>query len=599
MLELAESANIDPQGDRSELERILGNKLVSTLFQPIVLFPERKVLGYEALSRGPADSPLHNPVKLFNVAHHFGRLLELEFLCRESAIRNFHRLQLPGRLFLNVIPNVLLEHDHRPGRTVQLLQQLGLEPDRIVIELTEQYPIYDYEILRAALSHYHSMGFSTAIDDFGSGYSGLRLWSEIRPDFVKLDRHFISDIHNDPVKQEFVRSIQEIALGIQCMVIAEGIETPEEYHTICSLGIGLGQGYHFARPHELPAKTVELCKFECNDPACNLVPYRLSDTIASLIIDIPCVSPQTSVSDVAELFSTAYYLHSIPVVNQGRPVGVIRRTRLMELFISRYGRELHGKKAISFFMDNSPLIVEHSMPVEEVSQKITESMHMDPELDFIICKDGNYAGMGRLMDLLKKITELQIRNASYSNPLTMLPGNVPIYETIDSNIQNGTAFVIAYCDLDNFKPYNDVYGYSKGDMVIKHVARILTEEVDPRLDFIGHIGGDDFIIIFKNSHWEAACKRMLARFEQEVPDFYSQQDRQQSGLWNKDRQGKEAFFPLLSLSIGVVEPSLESCHSHHDVAALATEAKKQAKQIQGNSLFLDRRCRCEVKLREE
>ena len=596
MLELAETANIAPLSDQTELERILGNKLVSTLFQPIVSFQDRKILGYEALSRGPADSPLHSPIKLFNVAHHCGNLLELEFLCRESAIRNFHRLQLPGRLFLNAIPNVLLEHDHRPGRTVQLLHQLGLEPDRIVIELTEQYPIYDYDILRTALSHYHSMGFSTAIDDFGSGYAGLRLWSEIRPDFIKLDHHFINRIHSDPVKQEFVRSIQEIALGIQCMVIAEGIETQEEYHTICSLGIGLGQGYHFDRPHELPSKSVEPCKFECTDPTCNLLPYRLSDTIASLIVDIPWVSPQTSVSDVAELFSTAYYLHSIPVVNQDRPVGVIRRTRLMELFISRYGRELHGKKPISFFMDNAPLIVEHNMPVEEVSQKITETM--DPELDFIICKDGNYAGMGRLMDLLKKITDLQIRNASYSNPLTMLPGNVPIYETIDSNINNRTSFIIAYCDLDHFKPYNDVYGYSKGDMVIKHVARILNEEVDPKLDFIGHIGGDDFIIIFKSRDWEDACTRMLERFEREIADYYSQQDRQQGGLWNKDRQGKEAFFPLLSLSIGVVEPSLESCHSHHDVAALATEAKKQAKQIHGNSLFVDRRCQCERQYRE-
>lgn len=592
MLELAETANIIPQSDSSELERILKHKLISTLFQPIVAFQERKVLGYEALSRGPADSPLHNPLKLFNVAHHCGRLLDLEFLCRESAIRNFHRLRLPGRLFLNAIPNVLLEHDHKPGLTVQLLHQLGLEPDRIVIELTEQYPIYDYDVLRSALSHYHSMGFSTAIDDFGSGYAGLRLWSEIRPDFVKLDRHFINSINSDPVKQEFVRSIQEIALSIHCTVIAEGIETQEEYHTICSLGIGLGQGYHFARPHDLPSETVELYKFDCNEPSCSLVPYRLSDTIASLIIDIPSVGPQTSVSDVAELFSTAHYLHSIPVVNQGKPVGLIRRTRLMELFISRYGRELHGKKPISFLMDGSPLIVEHNMPVEEVSQKITETMHSDPELDFIICKQGEYIGMGRLMDLLKKITDLQIRNASYSNPLTMLPGNVPIYETIDSNINSKIPFVIGYCDLDNFKPYNDVYGYSKGDMVIKHVARILTEEVDPKVDFIGHIGGDDFIIIFESRDWENACKRMLERFEQEIPDHYSEQDRQQGGLWNKDRQDQEAFFPLLSLSIGAVEPSLESCHSHHDVATMATEAKKQAKQIHGNSLFVDRRCRC-------
>ena len=189
----------------------------------------------------------------------------------------------------------------------------------------------------------------------------------------------------------------------------------------------------------------------------------------------------------------------------------------------------------------------------------------------MITRNGRYLGVGSVMDLLRRITELQVRNARYANPLTQLPGNVPIYDFIDDLLGQGSDFWIAYCDLDHFKPFNDVYGYSQGDEVIKTVAALLLEHMDDRLDFVGHIGGDDFIIILRGADWEARCRAVLA------------------GKGIEDRAGNATFFPLLSLSIGVAHPDPERCYSHHDVAALASEAKHQAKREPGNSLYRDRR----------
>ncbi len=202
-----------------------------------------------------------------------------------------------------------------------------------------------------------------------------------------------------------------------------------------------------------------------------------------------------------------------------------------------------------------------------------------------------YVGLGNVTDLFKKITELQIRNARYANPLTLLPGNVPINEYIEEMIKKKDGFVIAYCDLDNFKPFNDVYGYEQGDLVIKTVAEILVSNVDGFIDFIGHVGGDDFILIFKSDNWIERCEKILTDFKERVMRFYSETDQVRGGIQAFDRSGNACFYPLLAISIGVVIPDLEHCHSHHDVATLATDAKHQAKKQAGNSLFIDRRQR--------
>ena len=238
----------------SELQRILSQDLLNTLFQPIVSLSCRRIHGYEALTRGPSNSPLHAPLALFAVARNAARLSELEMVCRARACSRFSSQALPGRLYLNVSPESLVEPSHQSGRTLQMHQDCGIETARVVIELTEQTPIEDFDLLDRALQHYRRMGFSIALDDLGAGYSSLRLWSELRPDIVKIDRHFIDGIHLDPLKREFVGSILQMARAARAQVIAEGVELVEELQLLAQMGVDLVQGYLLGRPQEQAAR---------------------------------------------------------------------------------------------------------------------------------------------------------------------------------------------------------------------------------------------------------------------------------------------------------------------------------------------------------
>ena len=237
-----------------ELEYILKYRVLQTLFQPVLDSHGGHVFGYEALVRGPSNSPLHAPLPLIRAAAKAGRLFELDLVCRELAIRRFRELELPGKLFLNVSPLSLMEPTFKPGETLRLLTEVGLSPRQVIIELTEQQPLEDYAVLKGAVAHYTEAGFQIAIDDLGAGYAGLRLWSELRPAFVKIDHHFIENIGGDAVKREFVRSIHEMATRLGCRVVAEGIETEDDYRTVQELGVKLHQGYHLGRPLATPLR---------------------------------------------------------------------------------------------------------------------------------------------------------------------------------------------------------------------------------------------------------------------------------------------------------------------------------------------------------
>lgn len=573
------------------LDKIICQGNLRVLFQPIVSHRQQFILGYEALIRGPSDTPLYSPVDLFATAVSVGRLVELELLCRKLSIHRFKQLNLPGKLFLNTSPESLFQPGFRSDCNRKMLQKVGIEPENVVIELTEQYPLENYEGIREAIQHYRQMGVEIAIDDLGSGYAGLRMWSELRPDYVKIDRHFIQGIDQDGVKQEFVRSIKDIAQGLNCTVIGEGIETAGEFRTLAGLGIELCQGYYFARPTDNPPLTLvrELFSSQPDVPLSHSGQNLFSKTIGELQQQVTAIASSATLEETAQIFQVLPQFESLPVVSEGRPVGMVRRNTLMGKLLSRFGRELHGKKPVMQFVDGNSLMMESHLPVEEASHIISEQMRKSKALDFIITEEGQYCGIGSVIDLLKVITELQVRSARYANPLTMLPGNVPIYETLDQLLYRRQEFVFCYCDLDNFKPFNDKYGYERGDQVIKDLADILRARVKDKQDFIGHIGGDDFVLIFQSGGWRQCCEAILSDFKHRASRYYHREDIHAGGIWSQDRAGSERFFPMLSLSIGCVSPDPVACKSHHDVAALASGAKHEAKRVQGNSLFVDSR----------
>lgn len=394
----------------SALSAILAQRSVHSLFQPIVCLTERRILGYEALSRGPSNSPLHSPLNLFAIARQAGRLSELEVLCRETACRRFAEQNLEGKLFLNVSPESLLEPHYPSGRTLKMLEQVGLSPSRVVIELTEQTPTEDFQLLFNALHHYRDMGFSIALDDLGAGYSSLRLWSELRPDYVKIDRHFIDGIHQDPLKREFVGSILQIARASRAQVIAEGIELAEELTVLAEMGVELLQGYLLGRPQETAARE---CSFL--PPLAPGNPGALNEDSAdlgALLIQQPAVPLETATQKVLAAFRGQADLNSLAVLDrQGKPCGIVHRHSLPEALLKPLGCNLLAATPVSQLMSRDFVVVERGQSLQQVSRLLTGRAQQRIEEAFIITQGGRYLGLGRVIDVLKLITEQQSERA--------------------------------------------------------------------------------------------------------------------------------------------------------------------------------------------
>jgi len=572
------------------LEQILEQGSLTPLFQPIICLKHNKIYGYEALIRGPSDSCLHSPINLFDAASRVGRLAELDLLCREIAIKRFGQLNLPHKLFINTIPAALLNPDYQHGLTLTFLEKAHLPADQIVIELTEQYPIDDYALMRAATQHYREMGFSIALDDLGAGYSGLRTWSELKPDYVKLDRHFMQNIHDDEQKRHFVQSMLDIAKSSDCEVIGEGIEVRQEYITSQEMNINYVQGYYFARPAAHPPQMLDnkLFSKRINQPNFTAVHPRSNTIVQSLLQNVQPVFIYDTVNKVGDRFQHDSSLVALPIINkENQAVGMIWKDEFMALYASRYGRDLHGRKPIQLFMDKTPITADLQLPLRTLSQLITSRNQNHQHSAFIITENGVYRGLGSLIDLLRQITDLQITSARHANPLSGLPGNVPISENITAAIKQQSNAVICYFDLDSFKPYNDIYGFSKGDKVISETAKAICANVDLERDFVGHVGGDDFIVIFTSENWQQRCEDMLTQFTELHPALYSKDHLDAGGMTALDRNNNSVFYNLLSLSIGAVALNdFVTIQSEADLADLASKAKSAAKKIKGNSLYL-------------
>lgn len=197
-------------------------------------------------------------------------------------------------------------------------------------------------------------------------------------------------------------------------------------------------------------------------------------------------------------------------------------------------------------------------------------------------------------DLLLKVNLCILRSERVveTNPLTRLPGNISINRQIQDRVDRAEKFALAYADLDHFKPFNDKYGFSRGDEVIKITGRIILNMVknkQPERSFIGHIGGDDFIYIMDAAQVEAATRDILDAFEQIIPTFYDPEDRQLACIQSCDRQGNVRTYPIMSISIGITDTSARYFIHYGEITEAASEMKKYAKQFSGSCFRSDRR----------
>jgi EAL domain-containing protein (putative c-di-GMP-specific phosphodiesterase class I) len=220
---------------------------VAILYEPIVNLTTREALGHEALVRGPWNSELHSPERLFALAEETGLVFELDCLCRRTALRGAQGLEAGRKLFLNCLPTAIHDPAFRGEVLRKTLQDLCLRPEDLVFEISERESIDNFTIFREARDHYKELGFQIALDDTGVAYGSLEAIMELAPDFIKVDLSLIRGIDTDPPRQELLRALHAVAGKVGGQIIAEGIETSEELATLQGLGIPYGQGYLFGR----------------------------------------------------------------------------------------------------------------------------------------------------------------------------------------------------------------------------------------------------------------------------------------------------------------------------------------------------------------
>lgn len=192
---------------------------------------------------------------------------------------------------------------------------------------------------------------------------------------------------------------------------------------------------------------------------------------------------------------------------------------------------------------------------------------------------------------IKNIINLLYMNRKVS-PLTNLPGNVQIQAEMKKRLLRKEYFVMFYLDLDNFKAYNDVYGFSNGDEVIKFTARTIVNNIHKNEDdnnFVGHIGGDDFIAIVENEHYEEICQNIIAEFEKGIVDYFNKEDIEKGYLEVPNRKGILEQFPITSISIGVVEVNEGRFNNTLEIGEVGAQVKHLSKSIPGNTYVINRR----------
>jgi diguanylate cyclase (GGDEF)-like protein len=572
-------------------------------FQPIYSARDGGIFGYEALTRTVGINPFARIDEIFRHAILTDTICTLDYHCRENALREAARLGAQEGdyyLFINVCPEVLMAPEHYPGLTDLFSDKWGIPKERIVLEITEESSINNYKLFKDSVEYYKNRGYKIAIDDFGAGHAGLKMLSMIEPDFVKIDRHFISSIDKANIKYNLVDAVTTACHRIGIQMIAEGIERQEEHKIIQSLGIDYLQGYYFAKPApSLDAKPIlALASSSCpvrlrvgNEPS---KPHFA--TIGDICRSVDCILPDVPFSLAFERFINEDYLRGLPVVSSGHVVGMLHRSRFLEKNIlgkCGYGMHLNAHKKVSDLMESNFFTVESNLSLEEVAQTVQSRKVEHMYDDICVTSHGKYLGIVPVSDLLDAITERSLLIAKGSNPLTGLPGNEYIQREIEKHLSQNMHFDVIYIDLDHFKPYNDSYGFEKGDAVIRCLGRFcqraVENECDGQLAFVGHIGGDDFIILTRPQHSIAVAQRIIADFTERLPEYHEQKDYARGSYQSQNRKGETEEFDLLSLSIGIVSSEVNKFESYPELASLATEIKKLAKKQKGFSIVRDRR----------
>lgn len=558
----------------------------NNVFQPIVSLKDGSVFAYEALSRITIPQCDLNIEELFHISEQQNKLWELEKLCRTKALKNAINKPKDAKLFINVDPNIIHDADTFSGFTHQKLLQYGFDAHDIVFEITERSAITDLHTFTSAIKHYQDQDFQIAIDDFGSGYSGINRICCFSPNYLKIDMQLVRNIHSNTKKYSLVSAIVKFCKESSIKIIAEGIESEAELKVLIQLGIDYGQGYYLAKPSSNFASIPE--KLHQYIHAQNML--ETSNGLLGKIQNIAkqglCLYESDTIYTLYEAMKNDLELTEACVLDkQGHVLGLLTRTYIFEKFSGQFGYNLSKRCIAKDFIDKNFITVDLNTPIEKVASLAMERESKKVYDAIIVTQENLYYGTASIRDLLKSTISLQVTRAKNSSPLTGLPGNAEIQKHISTKINCSEPFSIIYIDIDDFKPYNDAYGFTMGDQMIKTLSTIAQNFITPD-DFIGHIGGDDFVIITNYHDSNPLCQKIIDTFKTDIHLLYTQEDLNQGCIISKNRTGFLTKFPLATISIAVVTNQNKIYTSSDELSKTIASTKKFAKMQKGNSIVI-------------
>lgn len=563
-------------------------------YRPVADLAGGGIFGHLASVHGPPDSLLNTSARLFAVARRLG-LMERLYRCyfhtvvaRFSINQGLGYLLLPlgaaagelGDACVYLLADALARQKIPGERVIAVHGGVGgLDGDAV-------------ERARAAALGMRRLGVLLAAGELACPRSERLLWSECMPEFVLIEDGVLQGCDPNLLRGGGHAALVERAAAAGRRVIATGVVSLPLLKTLQEMRVACAAGDFIGKPVMVPTRTLSAAAHKA---IAEKVSGQASQqgggahVLEKMLQGIPPVTALTSADEVFAMFERTPDLRAIAVVKDEAPVGLISRYDMVDNMARPYRHELYGRKPCTRFMDEEPLVVDIRLPLSELSEILVRAHPRHLISGFIITEAGRYLGIGSVQDLVREVTSMQMEAAKYANPLSQLPGNVPINQHIDNLLAARAPCAIAYCDLDHFKPFNDVYGYARGDDVIRLTARILAEACDLERDFIGHVGGDDFVLVFRSEDWQARCERALRLFGEEILGFFSRDDIERGGYVTENRKGELEFHALTSLSIGVAEVKPGMFRSHLEVSVVAAEVKKKAKNIKGNSLYVNQR----------
>lgn len=553
-------------------------------FQAIIDTHTGKLYAVEALLRNVYEAAgTHNIQQLFDNAFEDNVLYEFDLQLRHKAIEKFSSIKIPNlKLFYNLDNRIIYNTNYETGNTLNILKKFNLSKDAIYFELSEKGTMLEQSAMSSMIKHYKTSGFNIVIDDFGIGVSGLKLLYFSEANIIKIDRYFITNIHKDSKKKLFCSSITNMAHMMGMKVVAEGVESKEEYYTCKEIGLDFIQGYLVQKAQ---IDIIQLCS--AYEHIIQLIEkdkrsHNVNSIKEEYIQDIKALDINASLEELFAYFKKNPENTFVPLIDSYKHIkGIIYELDIKQISYSQYGHSLAKNKSnspkLSSFM-KEVLSVEEKWGTDKILEIYNNSQNNSKGI--FITSANKYKGFISLSSLLSLSYKRNIEIAKNQNPLTKLPGNEKISEFLHNSFEKNEIIThILYFDFNDFKPFNDYYGFRQGDRAILIFSELLKKTL-PFETFIAHIGGDDFFVAFEGRKCEEIYDISLNiqnSFKENVKSLYKKEDIKNDYIITNDRFNIKRKFSLLSVSCAIVEINPRRKKENFDFTI--SLAKKDSKKI--------------------